>query len=671
MKYLNSLFLLLLAAVSPALAQESRLTLLPQQPVAGQSISVTYDAKGGPLGGIDQLVGIAYTYDNYRWHVSDVDLTSTGNNTWQGTLRLPEDCGLVVLKVQHTLDNHHAESDTGDPQQGYVFQVYNQNGRLMPGAEIGRALIKTPSLINVIGYEGVHGYFSEDRAEPSAEELKAALQAELKLSKKPSPRLLAEERLLLPRIYSKDECHTRMLQLAQTLEKQKDLTEDDWMNIYYIYNFSLNDHEKGKQIEQQILEMFPYGRIARRTALQLPFELKGEAYLEKTRQLRKDFPVAKYYENPDAQGFIFNNFYRRLAQELFDTQRYDELSEVLGEMNSGMLSDAFIHQPKQSLKFPDRDPKQYYDISKKYIEEMERKVDFAANEDGLRVTPRQSAAERRLQLGFYRTVVTEIARRAGRYQEGVDIMDAIPENMRFNYDPTGNEAYIFCQQQLGHNDAALKAAFAAAANGKMSPYIVDFLHKHYDSLAEKPGTSFEDYLYSLKSEEAKAETLRHVREGLVSDAYTPFDVADFDGGRVKSADFAADDIVVLDFWATWCAPCCAALVGMQMAVEKYLNDPKVKFYFVDTQDRATPELLHKYWAEKGYHDMPVVFDNSRPGTNDKALLYSDMFPNASGIPQKAILKGGKVRYRAGGYMGSPSGLKDEISAVIDILKAEK
>ena len=48
-----------------------------------------------------------------------------------------------------------------------------------------------------------------------------------------------------------------------------------------------------------------------------------------------------------------------------------------------------------------------------------------------------------------------------------------------------------------------------------------------------------------------------------------------------------------------------------------------------------------------------------------------MFKGTSGIPQKAILKNGRIRYRAEGYGGSPSGLMDEITAVIEILKNEK
>jgi hypothetical protein len=42
---------------------ESRLALNPEVPVAGQSLELTYNPKGGPLEGRSDLVGIVYMYN--------------------------------------------------------------------------------------------------------------------------------------------------------------------------------------------------------------------------------------------------------------------------------------------------------------------------------------------------------------------------------------------------------------------------------------------------------------------------------------------------------------------------------------------------------------------------------------------------------------------------------
>ena len=57
-----------LAMVNMALGQqkESRLTLNPEVPVAGQSLELTYNPKGGPLEGRSDLVGIVYMYNFYH-----------------------------------------------------------------------------------------------------------------------------------------------------------------------------------------------------------------------------------------------------------------------------------------------------------------------------------------------------------------------------------------------------------------------------------------------------------------------------------------------------------------------------------------------------------------------------------------------------------------------------
>ena len=663
-----SLTLFLFSVLTIASAQQQKIVINPSSMIAGREVVISYNCGLTPLKGEQQIYGFAYVYEDYKWNVYDVSLENVSENQWQGFFVVPQKAGFVALKFQDTLNAYPEKTDNNN-NHGYLFQVYTPNNQLMPGANIGKAAFLSRAVMTAPGYMGVNNYFSEEQQTPDVEMMKALTASEKKCYPKNLRKYFYEEVNLYKQIYG-TEADAYILQTLKRVEKNKRLDEDALYELSYAYLFLMNDKEKSKQIDNMMLSRYPHGRLARLKAVSELTPLKGEDYFNAATEVRRNFPVENYYENKDFQGHIYSNFYRRLSQELFDAGRYDDLEEVLKEMNSSMLEDAFLHQPKQSMKFPDRDPYRYYAIAYKYIEEMQNKYSFYGNINGTASSPKQQELYHREYMEYYKTVMTQLAYRIGHYQEGAAMMESIPMERRFNYDPNNNEAYIRCLEELGRNAEVPSSLLSSASHSKLTPYLLDQLKSYYTSLENKPFSSFDEYLYSIKTAEAKAEILKEVKHGLVSDPFTPFNVEDINGGRVSSDSFGKDDIVVLDYWATWCAPCCAALVGMQMAVEKYQNDPKVKFFFVDTQDRATKEQLKDYWKEKGYHDMLIVFDQNTPGTNDGALLYRDMFPGTSGIPQKAILKNGKVRYRASGYMGSPSGLMDEISAVIEILKYE-
>lgn len=648
---------------------DSRLTVDAKNLKPGMTVNLTYNAKEGPLGDQQNLIGIAYTYDNYVWHIHDVDLKNVGNNVWRGDFTIPTQSGAVAFKFKSGgLSTYQGDYDVnGD--KGFVYKVMNAKGKMMPGADAGYAEMMAPQLTQrTLGsYGRFPTYFDSNKMENA--DLLSLLHQEMKANKG-SERHFFEMLVVLNEKAGGELGKTENQKVLAKLEKSE-LTDYELNRLANLYSYTLQNKAKAESIQTLEDKTYPLGIIARSKRLEQFVKKSDSIFLKSVENYKRDFPIKEWRKNPDSYGHVFTNFYRQWGRAVWSTRQDGQLPFVLKDVSVGMIGDLFGHGPVLRLKWPD-DPKSYVDVSKVYVDMMWSKIDSPDNMDGILFTPKQAKWNALRTTQYYTTVFAVISYRAGRIQQAVDYMEKIPADVRYSYNPQANEAYADCLIQLGRTADANTVLENAARTGMMTPNMFKMLEKQYNGMIDKPAPNYYLYLDMLKSPETKKRLQDEVKKGLVSDDFTSFTVKDIDGNVVKSADWNSDDIIVLDFWATWCSPCVAALSGMQMAVEKYLKDPKVKFWFVDTGDRATPEMLKEYFKKRGFHNMHIIIDPTAQGAKNKnSQLYSDMFPHASGIPQKAIIKNGKIRYRASGYAGSPSGLMDEISAVVELLKAEQ
>ncbi|MCI7088496.1 MAG: thioredoxin domain-containing protein [Prevotella sp.] len=462
-----------------------------------------------------------------------------------------------------------------------------------------------------------------------------------------------------------------LVSMVPTMAQEKKSEEKALMQQYYDLLFQKKDTVKANKTKAKLLKKYPKGDFARRNAAEKLWKLQGEEFNKAAEQFRKDFPIADFYANPDGGGHIYVNFYRSYSRKLWDEKNYDKLVEVMKEMEFSGLSELYSHTVMfYIMKRPD-EPKTYVDIAEKMFAIMAEKSKTYVDmyNDGL--SPKQSQQD---ALNYYTTVEAEVLMRSGRVQEGIDLMNTLPEDVRYNQYPKGNQLYAEALMNQGKKEEAVKAMMGAASTGMLTKKLGDMLKAYYNECEPKPAATYDQFLNSLKTPTYLENVKAHVAAGLENEPFKPFEMMSIKDTKVSSADWANDDIVVLDFWATWCAPCVAALEGMQMAVNKYKDDPKVKFYFVDTQDKAGDKSgPERVWKRKNLSpdDMLVLFDNSEEGKEDMSVVYRSLFPGTSGIPKKIVLKGGKIRYRAEGYGGSPSGLMDEISAIVELLKEEK
>jgi thiol-disulfide isomerase/thioredoxin len=58
-------------------------------------------------------------------------------------------------------------------------------------------------------------------------------------------------------------------------------------------------------------------------------------------------------------------------------------------------------------------------------------------------------------------------------------------------------------------------------------------------------------------------------------------------------------VILINFWATWCAPCVAEMPSLQDLYSEYQD--KMDFYFVSME---SPSRVHAFMEKKGY-DFPV------------------------------------------------------------------
>ncbi len=120
-----------------------------------------------------------------------------------------------------------------------------------------------------------------------------------------------------------------------------------------------------------------------------------------------------------------------------------------------------------------------------------------------------------------------------------------------------------------------------------------------------------------------------------------------DGGEVTLSDYHGQ-VVIMEFWATWCGPCRMSTPSLEAIYRRY-RDKGVTVLLVNAGE--TPDVI-RVWAKRRF-TAPILLDQDGAA----AELFG-----IDGIPRLFIIdQAGDIAYERAGYEG---GLEQNLHAIL-------
>jgi thiol-disulfide isomerase/thioredoxin len=668
MKQLILLFLC--AACRVAVAQEQHVqpfTFSPARPIAGEEITISYKHHLGKLASSQQIRGVIYLCTGDDWQADDLAMIP-GDTAWTATYRLPGDCVLLACKFHG--DDGASDSGTRWTHYGaFASERVNGEPATRQGAYLNWGLLRYKPFER----HAIPGYSPEEECiEDNV----------MQMWIKNEYRYFPASREMLPyfaaRMLEKSspgEHHHLFVQDIDYILQLEAPAELSLLRAAETCRSILRDETRARAVDSIILQRYPDGALAAGREARRLFMLADPD--EKERALARfmeRFPPANFDRvNTDDYRLFFPKTVSSVVQHQINTRgEHDLLLAYLPVVPSVLLAEFYYRAVQLPLKHELKTHAAIAPLSTAIYNEMLLRASrgeerLYATAAGRRFSPAEWKQElTRARAGYYFTHA-DILHHAGENAPALEILESIKE-VYGNASSDYNDLYARLLEANGYRQLVIPFIEACARVDATTPAMLETLRA--DFLARDPAGDFDRHVASLRSAGFVAREEERLVASLIREEIAPFALEDTRGNRVEMAALKGK-VIVLDFWATWCSPCKAALPGMQMAVDRYRDDPRVAFYFISTleHDPNYKQAVRDFITSKHY-SLEVLFDNVDPATGKHGALYHAYGLN--GIPHKMIIDGdGLLRWSSSGYYGNPVELANEITFLVNHLLEEK
>ncbi|MBK0379074.1 redoxin domain-containing protein [Mucilaginibacter segetis] len=630
LKLLLSIPCVLFLQTTFAQAQD-HVMLSSEHPAAGQKINITYDASGTELADKGAPEAVVYFLDNKQYPAADVDLTADGKK-WKGSFTIPDAAKAFFVKISSdgTIDDNN--------DKGYVFLVY-KGDKPVEGAYASKAYLL---------YSGMGNYF-----------------AKIKSDMDEAGNLYAKEFEMYPQSEKEFQSNYLIYLSAQKDDKSKELLsqkidalaasgdEKDMMLASSIYART-RKAKMADSLNKVIKTKFPEGVMARN---EMGMAFNQEKDLTKKETLYKEY-VAKYPETEDNKALL-ENYKLQLASAYLqagDIAGYQKWADQIKDKSNlaGALNNVAWAWAEKGEKLDEAAK-----LSKQSLEVLDAKLNDLGTP--MYMSPKQAKESNRSSYDMYADTYAYILYQQGKYKEALTYQQPVYEHAK-TPDAEISEHYALILGANGQYAKAQDVIEKTIKAGKSSDVLKKELAKDYIKV-KGSDKGYDTYLAGLENA-AKNKQMEELAKQMINKPAPSFALKDFDGKTVSLASLKGK-VVIVDFWATWCGPCKASFPGMQLAVNKYKDDPNVKFLFVDTWENGDNYMpgVKKFIADNKYTFHVLMDEKGDDGRQSKVVTQFGV----TGIPTKFIIdKNGNIRFKMVGFSGTPEGIREEVSSMIEM-----